>query len=463
MKTPNVLRGLPSVTELLESQPLRQLVKTVSHNVVVSGARVFLNEMRGELQKRAENAGIPPVTEIAENIAQYILKGERTTLRPAINATGILLHTGLGRAPLAKEAIEAIAVVASGYASVELDLPSGKRSKREGEVESLLCQLTGAAAALVVNNNAGATLLALQAIASGREVLVSRGQLVEIGGSFRLPSIMSASGATLQEVGTTNKTHLADYADAMNENTAAILQVHPSNFRVVGFTESPKTEELAALAHKHQLPFIDDIGSGAMLDFSIFGCKNEPTVSASLNAGADLVLFSGDKLLGGPQCGIILGKQAIVDRLARSPLARALRVGKLSLAALAATLRLYRDPQRAKLSIPLLQLLETPLEGLKNRAERLAPQIAAASTVASAEVVSESAFLGGGSVPDQAIPTWCIAITPESHRLDSFAEQLRSGEQPIVARVHKNRILLDLRTVFPSEDIRLVEAIVGMN
>jgi L-seryl-tRNA(Ser) seleniumtransferase len=332
----SVLRNIPSVTELLDSPPLKSLVNRVSNNVVVSGVRQFLGDMRTQVQSAAAN--VPTATELAQKIAEWIATEERQSLRPVINATGILLHTGLGRAPLAEEAIAAMAEVSRGYASVELDLASGERSQRAIAVERSLVQLTGAEAATVVNNNAGATLLTLAALAVGREVIVSRGQLIEIGGSFRLPEVMSASGAVLREVGTTNKTRIGDYAAAIGDRTAALLRVHTSNYAVVGFTEDAPLAALVALGRKHNLPVIDDIGSGALIDLAKYGVQGEPVAAESIRAGADLVLFSGDKLLGGPQCGIIAGRRNLVQQVARHPLMRAFRVDKLTLAALVANI-----------------------------------------------------------------------------------------------------------------------------
>ena len=347
----------------------------------------FLDNLRHDLQQRTTDIRVPAPSELAERIAQWIVADQQPKLRPVINATGILLHTGLGRAPLARAALDEILAVSSGYASVEVDLETGQRAQRMRAVEKLLLELTGAEAALVVNNNAGATLLTLAALAQGREVIVSRGQLVEIGGSYRLPEVMTASGTRLREVGTTNKTRLADYEQAINDQTAALMRVHPSNYVIAGFTEEATLAELVALGRQRNLPVIDDIGSGALLDFSRFGMQQEPVARDSVAAGADVVLFSGDKLLGGPQCGIAVGHRKRIDQLARHPLARALRVDKITLAALAATLRLYRRPDEALQAIPLLRLLSTSAENLQNRAQRLAPQLQATATVQQAEVV----------------------------------------------------------------------------
>lgn len=455
----NPLRNLPSVNELLESPVLKALVSRVSHNVVVHRARALLDDLRQEIQTARAEIRVPSVSELAERIATRVLAADEPPLRPVINATGILLHTGLGRAPLAEAALAALVEAARDYASVELDLVSGERSQRVVAVQSLWQELTGAEAVAVVNNCAGATLITLAALASGREVIVSRGQLIEIGGSFRLPEVMAASGAVLREVGTTNKTRLADYEQAICERTAALLLVHPSNYVIAGFSESVELRALVELGRKHRLPVIHDVGSGALIDLAQFGLHGEPLAAQSLRQGADLVLFSGDKLLGGPQCGVILGRAGLVAQIARHPLARALRVDKLTLAALAATLRLYRDPAQACRSIPLLQLLSTPLENLQLRAERLAAQIAAAPAVASAQAVQDTAYLGGGSVPTQQLATWCVAIEPRDWSVDRLAARLRTATPAVVGRIRDNRLLLDLRSVFARQDQELVNVL----
>lgn len=459
----NVLRRIPSVTELLESKPLKPLVERLSHNVVVTSVRGFLEDFRDDLRESTADGELPDVSELAERIAKRILIGETPKLRPVINATGILLHTGLGRAPLAEQAIEELVQVARDYASVELDLATGQRSQRIEAVEGLLRELTGADAVAVVNNNAGATMLVLAALAGGREVIVSRGQLIEIGGSYRLPDVMATSGAVLKEVGTTNKTHLYDYENAIGEQTAALMRAHTSNFVVLGFTAEVSIADLVKLGRKHDLPVIDDIGSGALHDFTRYGVSHEPVARQSIEAGADVVLFSGDKLLGGPQCGIIVGRRACIQKITKHPMMRALRVDKLTLAALAATLRLHRDPQKAENHIPLMQLLTTPVENLKNRAERLAPQLAACEAVASAEPVEDSAYLGGGSVPYQRLATWCIALQPAHGTLDRLAADLRSGTPSIVGRISNERLLIDLRSVMPRQDQQIVEAVTNLS
>ena len=375
-----------------------------------------------------------------------------------INGTGIILHTGLGRAPIAQSAVAAIVDIASGYASVELDLKTGERGQRVQSVERLLRELTGAESAVVVNNNAAATMLTLSALATGKQVIVSRGELIEIGGSYRLPDVMECSGAKLREVGTTNKTHLTDYENAINENTGALLKVHPSNFEVVGFTKSVSTKEIVELGRKHDLPVIDDIGSGALVDFSKFGLTNEPVASVSIRDGADLALFSGDKLLGGPQCGIIVGKRRYIDMILKSPLMRALRVDKMTLAALAATLQLYRDPETAEQEIPVLLMLSMPIENLKLRATKISQQIGHLPGIGSCEVIEEQSMLGGGSLPTQKIPTWCLAITASTGSVEQLTRGLRGAKPAVIGRVSKDRLLLDLRTILPSQDIATVVA-----
>lgn len=458
-----ILKNIPSVNELLESPPLRKLADKVSRNVVVSEVRTFLDGLRSDLQAAAADMNIPAPGELAERIARWIDKGQEPHLRPAINATGILLHTGLGRAPLAPDAIKEMALIAAGYCTLEIDTESAQRSQRVAAVEKLLCELTGAEAAVVVNNNAGATLLALSAIAAGGEVVVSRGQLVEIGGSFRLPDVMQSSGAVLREVGTTNRTHIRDYKAAIGTATVALLRVHPSNFKIVGFTQEATLAELVALGKQHQLPVIDDIGSGALIDFAKYGMEGEPIAAECIQTGADVVLFSGDKLLGGPQAGIIVGRRALIEKIARHPLMRALRVDKLTLAALTATLRHYRDPNKAEANLPLLSLLSAPIENLKSRAGRLAPQMAAMDAIASAEAVQDTAFLGGGSLPTQQLETWCIALVPAKGSVDELAVALRTGIHAVFGRVQRDRLLLDLRSVPAHEDERLLQAMGKLN
>jgi len=455
----NPFRSLPSVSQLLESPPLKKLIQNVNHNVVADGVRNFLEGLRQQMNQAAEKIEIPSSGELAEKIATWLQKERRPALRPVINGTGILLHAGLGRAPLAEAALRAIDQTARGYCSLELDLDSGERGQRADIVRRLLCELTGAEDAVVVNNNAAATMLALAAVAGQREVVVSRGQLVEIGGSYRLPEVMSCAGCQLREVGTTNRTRLADYELALNERTGAILRVHPSNYEVVGFTESVSIAELVQLGRKHNLPVIDDIGSGALLDFTRYGLTNEPMAGDSIRAGADLILFSGDKLLGGPQAGIIVGSKKWVQAVLKHPLMRAMRVDKLTLAALHATLELHLKPEQAEQQIPLLAMLSTPLANLELRAKKLAGLLAPLKMLKNVRAVEQHSMLGGGSIPSQKIPTWCVACEPAQGSLNFLASQLRQHEPAIMGRVHQGQFLLDLRTIHPRHDTELVAAL----
>ena len=453
---PNIFRNLPSVNQLLESPQLKQMVETVNHNVVVDGVRSYLDDLRTQFSNATEDVSIPSANELADKIADWLKSEDKPYLRPVINGTGIILHTGLGRAPLATQAIEAVNEIAVGYASVEVDLKTGDRGQRIKAVEKLLCELTGAEAALIVNNNAAATMIALSALAAGTEVIVSRGQLIEIGGSYRLPDVMECSGAKLKEVGTTNKTHLYDYENAIGEDTGALLKVHPSNFEVVGFTKTVSTKELVDLARKHDLPVIDDVGSGALIDYENFGLMDEPVVGQSIKDGADIVLFSGDKLIGGPQCGIVIGKKKYVDKILKNPLMRAMRVDKMTLAALAATLRLYRDEEKAKQEVPILRMLSMPSENLKLRANKVAQQIAYLPHIGTCDVVEDQSMLGGGRLPTQKIATWCLAIEPAGTSVNKLANVLRDSTPSVIGRVQKDRLFLDLRTIQPSQDGELV-------
>ena len=455
----NIFRKLPSVNQLLESPQLKQMVQTVNHSVVVDGVRSFLDDLREQVSTESGEVTIPTPSEIADKIANWLKTEEKPYLRPVINGTGIILHTGLGRAPLANPAIESVQKISEGYASVEVDVRTGERGQRIKSVEKLLCELTGAEAAAVVNNNAAATMIALSAMAQGKEVIVSRGQLIEIGGSYRLPDVMECSGAKLREVGTTNKTHLFDYERAINEETGALLKVHPSNFEVVGFTKTVTTKEMVALASEHGLPVIDDVGSGALIDFSEFGLMDEPVVSQSIKDGADIVLFSGDKLIGGPQCGIIIGKKQYINTILSNPLMRAMRVDKMTLAALSATLLIYRDESRARTEIPILRMLSMPKENLKLRAEKVVTQLSHLTKLMTCEAVEADSMLGGGSLPTQKLSTWCVALTPKDHSVDGLAAGLRNGEVSVIGRVQKDKYFLDMRTVQPSQDACLVESI----
>ncbi|NUN48374.1 MAG: L-seryl-tRNA(Sec) selenium transferase, partial [Candidatus Brocadiae bacterium] len=378
-------------------------------------------------------------------------------LRRVLNATGIILHTGLGRAALPPAALEAIARENQGYNLLEVDIETSERAHRERHCAKLLERLTGAPAATVVNNNAAATLLALAALAAGRQVLVSRGQLVEIGGAFRVPDVMAQSGCRMVEVGTTNKTRLADYERALTPDTALILRVHRSNFAMVGFHEEPSLEELVDLGRRHAVPVMDDIGSGALLDVARYGIAPEPLATASLAQGADIACFSGDKLLGGPQAGLLVGKPDPVAACRRHPLFRALRPDKLQLVALEATLRLYLNPDTVEEAIPTLRMMKVGVEALAKRAQAIVKALKTAKI--DAEVCEEESQIGGGSTPGQNLPTRCVAVAPGKIGADPLVRRLRTGEPPVFARVKKDRVLFDMRTLQPGEDDLLVTAV----
>jgi L-seryl-tRNA(Ser) seleniumtransferase len=452
-------RHLPAVNELVDAAALADWRNRVPRSVVVEAARSVLGELRKKLATAVETGDVPSLDDFTRQVIERLCWEERPRLRPVINATGIILHTGLGRSPLAESAVQAVAEVARGYASLELDLDTGERGKRTTIVRGLLTKLTGAESATVVNNNAAATMIVLATVGKGRSIIVSRGELIEIGGSFRLPDIMQASGATLRDVGTTNKTRIADYENAIDESTAGLMKVHTSNYRVVGFTESASLDELVALGRRRGLPVIDDIGSGALIDYAQFGFTGEPLAAESVRLGADLVLFSGDKLLGGPQAGIIVGKKDWIDRIEKNPLMRAFRVDKMTLTALEATLRLYRDPDLATSEVPILAMLGTPILELRNRAERLVDQLRQIAATAEATVAKDTAYLGGGSIPTQGIESVIVRVRFRERTETDVAARLRLGDPAVIPRVQESHVLFDMRTVFPSQDDSLVRAI----
>ncbi len=460
-RTGELLRALPSVGRVLEMAAAQGLLARYPRALVRDAAREALDELRREiLDGREPEVGEEAVLERAVEIVERWLAPR---LRRVINATGVVIHTGLGRAPLAPAAIEAIRQTAAGYCNLEVVLETGRRGHRHDLVAELLCRVTGAEAAAVVNNNAGAVLLVLRELAAGRKVIVSRGQLIEIGGAFRLPEIMAQSGCELVEVGTTNRTRLDDYERAIDQEAAAILVAHHSNYRIVGFFEEPELAQLADLAHSAGLVLIHDLGSGALVDMRRLGAAKEPTAQESLAAGADVVCFSGDKLLGGPQAGIILGRKELIERIRRNPLARALRVDKLCLAALEATLQLYLDPERALSEVPVLRAIGEPLENVRRRAVRVLEALRAGVPAGvHVKVEEEAGRAGGGSLPEEDIPSAVVKVwPPEGLGPDEVARRLRLGKPAVFPRVADDAVVLDMRTVREDEVEELVQAVLA--
>jgi L-seryl-tRNA(Ser) seleniumtransferase len=449
-------RRLPPVSRVLDAPALAAVRGRYPADAITTAVRAELDALR-QLLTADNSAPVPSPDELADRAAARLAADAAPRLGPVINATGVVLHTNLGRSPLHESAARAAYEAARGYLNLEMDLDTGKRSSRQDPVRAGLCRLTGAESAMVVNNCAAATVIVLRALAAGKEVVVSRGQLVEIGGSFRIPEIMAVSGATLREVGTTNITRVGDYERAVGPNTGLLMRVHTSNYRVRGYTKAVEIEDLVALGRKHNLPVVDDVGSGSALDLAPFGLPGEPLVSDGIAAGADLVLFSGDKLLGGPQAGVIAGRRDLIQRVERDPLMRAFRLDKMTLAALEATLRLYAGPS-VETSVPTLRMLTTPLTELRERCEKLAGRLRTIPGV-SAAVQDSTAFVGGGSLPDVELPTAVIALTVAGRTDDDLARRLRTGTPAVVGRVQDGRVLLDLRCVFDRQEDELIEAV----
>jgi L-seryl-tRNA(Ser) seleniumtransferase len=461
--TPEGFRRLPSVDELLHQLDVALLIEREGRTAVTEAARTALEGLRRKIAAGSLDTGgvEPAVAGLAEAVSRELRAAMSYSLQPVINATGVVLHTNLGRAPLAPAALDHIRETAGGYSNLEFDSASGERGKRDVHADRLFARLLGReltreTATIVVNNNAAAVLLALNTIGEDGEVIVSRGELVEIGGSFRIPDVMAKSGAVLREVGTTNRTRLADYERALSERTRLLLRVHRSNFQIVGFTEQPALEELVALGRKHELPVMEDLGSGAFFDLRSAGIEGEPDVACSLRAGVDVVTYSGDKLLGGPQAGMLSGQKELIARIRQNPLFRALRVDKLTYAALEATLLAYLRQDYA--AIPALRFLRLGVEEVAARAMALVEQLQDTARLLM-ELADGNSVLGGGSAPGAKLPTKLIAVTCARLTAGQLAARLRSHHPPIVARVEQDRVLLDLRTVWPEQDRVLGEAL----
>jgi L-seryl-tRNA(Ser) seleniumtransferase len=455
------LRKIPSVDAIVQDPSIGKWSAAVPRRIIVDAVRAAIDDTRSDMAK-GRCGGVPDVRAVILSRADERI---RTAIGPhyrrAINATGIILHTGLGRAVLPAKAMQQIKEHLAGYSVLQVDEKTGKRSRRDARIEWLLQQLTGCEAATVVNNNAAGTMIALNTVAAGKEVIVSRGQLVEIGGSFRLPEVMAASGAKLVEVGTTNKTHPRDYESAITENTAAILRVHPSNYRISGFTAEVPLESMARIAHARGLVLMDDVGAGALLDFSRFGFTDQPALPDSIRGGADLVLSSADKLIGSSQGGIILGKAALVERIRKNPLARIVRVGKLTLAALEATLGIFFDEAAALREVPTLEMLARSVAAIEQSAERIAGAVRGRARAATVTVVDGASEMGSGSLPTEPIPTRLVSVAAANMTADDLAARLRGREPPVFARIQDDRVLLDPRTLLEGDEAVVIEALVA--
>jgi L-seryl-tRNA(Ser) seleniumtransferase len=448
----NKLRSLPGVEKLLEYPGIKVLMKDFPHNLIVDIIRENLGFYRNAI---AQGQQPPSPDDIVRNVSNQLRALSQPRLKPLINATGVVLHTNLGRAPLSQEAVNAMIRVSGAYSNLEFDLEKGERGSRHGYIESLLCRITGAEAGLVVNNNASAVLLGLTALAKRKEVIISRGQAVEIGGGFRIPEVMRQSGAKLIEVGTTNRTYIDDYEKAITSSTIALMRVHTSNFKVVGFSQSVDLEEIISLAKKSNVMVFDDLGSGCLLDTALFGLDHEPTVQESVSQGVDLALFSGDKLLGGPQAGIIVGKKIYLDKLKKHPLMRAMRLDKTRLAALEATLIHYLKGE-ALVKIPVWQMISMSLKELDRRAQSWAGCLGN-----SAQVIKGESVIGGGSMPGASVPTHLVAVNfaPKSTLAQKAVYWLRTQDPPVVGRISDDILLLDPRTVLPEEDPIMIKTL----
>jgi len=445
------LRDLPSVDELLQTPEAIEYIATFGRPLTLESLRLSLEQAR---QAYPLEKTIPSHPVLIQRAGDILSEWTEPSLLPVINASGVVLHTNLGRAPLSQAAIHAMQSVSSGYSNLEYDLRKGARGSRLVHAETLLKQLTGAEAALVVNNNAAGVLLVLTALARRRAVVIGRTQLVEIGGGFRIPDVLKQSGARLVEVGTTNRVHLNDYAAAIaDESPALLLRVHQSNFRIIGFTTEPGLVDLVRLAHQHGLFVVDDLGSGVLLDTSRYGLGHEPTVTESLASGADLICFSGDKLLGGPQAGIILGRAELVNKLKKHPLARAIRADKLCLAALSATLLHYLKDE-AEREIPIWRMIAATPEALRQRAQTWV------ETLGRGEVIASQSTIGGGSLPEETLPTFVIALAGKS--ANRTLERLRQADPPVIARLENDRVILDPRTILPEQDTHLLKILASL-
>ena len=451
-------KDLPALEVLLNTPNIMSLIRQFSRSETVTALRNSLAELRSDIVAGKQTV-LPEFdsSEFSQAIAEQIKADRTPSLRTVINATGVIIHTNLGRSPMASNAIQAMQDVAIAPSNLEFDLATGKRGSRHSHIERLICHLTGAQAAVVVNNCAAAVLLSLVATSAGKSVVASRGELIEIGGSYRLPDVIVQSGAVLREVGTTNKTRLSDYEAAIDETTAVLLKSHTSNFRIVGFTSSPKRQDLAKLADEKEVMLIEDLGSGVLIDLSPFGLGDEPVVADIISSGVDLVMFSGDKLLGGPQAGIIAGKRHLIAQLKSHPLMRAVRIDKVSLAGLEATLRLYLPPHDPLKEIPVLAMLSAPLAEIAARGANLARELKEAG-ISNVSVEEAIAQVGAGALPERGLPSVAVSCEIDGISADQLTAHLRAAKTPVIGRIKRGRVLLDMRTIRDSDVPAIVAA-----
>lgn len=458
----NLYSKLPKVDEILESEKIEELISSTSRDLIVETIREELDNIRKKINKEiCDEESLKIETEkLIGNVVFYVNEKQRNSLRKVINGTGVVVHTNLGRSLLSEDALDHIYEISTNYSNLEFDLETNGRGIRYDHVEEIIKKITGAEAALVVNNNAAAVIITLKAMCEGKEVITSRGELVEIGGSFRIPEVMEQSGVKLVDIGATNRTHIRDYKNAITDDTKALLKVHTSNYQIVGFTSSVDLEELVELSKETDIPVIEDLGSGVLVDLSKYGLGYEPTVQESIKKGVDIVTFSGDKLLGGPQAGIIVGKKKYIDIMKTHPLNRALRIDKTTLAALESTLRHYLD-ERTIREIPTMNMLTMPLEEIEKKAEKLLSGIKQnidKDSKLKIEIIDDYSKVGGGSMPVEQIPTKCVNIWSETLSMTKLEENLRSYKTPIITRLYKDKIFIDLRTIKEKEIEDLVDA-----
>ena len=455
----NLFKLLPKVDDILAKEKIKELEEFIPYSIIIECIREEIDNLRKRVKDLEKDEVIHEIDKLENRIIKLAHGKDRYKLRNVVNATGIVIHTNLGRSLINEEVFDNIKTVSTRYSNLEYDLESGSRGSRYSHLEDVVANVVGGEAALVVNNNAAAVLLTLSTLAKGKEVIVSRGELIEIGGAFRVPEVMEQSGAILKEVGTTNKTHLRDYEDNISEMTGAFLKVHTSNYRILGFTSGVEIDELSSLKSKYDIPVIEDLGSGVLVDLSKYGITYEPTVSQSLSKGVDIVTFSGDKLLGGPQAGIIVGKREWIEKMKKNPLTRAFRVDKFTISALEATLKYYLDEKTAVQKIPTLRMLTQSMDSLQEKATQLANLLADFSDKLEIEIEDGYSEVGGGSLPLEKLKTFCVTVYPKDNKLVEFEKKLREYETPVIVRIYKEKIYIDVRALLDGDEAIIKEAI----